>query len=115
MLTGAYAWSLIGQTSNPCIAEEEFHRISPNFNYVGDLYIRPGQRMDLLNVASDAKRIKIVKMIINNQTTSDRHSYVMVTPDPRFPDKGRTVPFPAVAGTKPHISYSNDYVTTFLS
>ena len=71
--------------------------------------------MDLLNVASDAKRVKIVKMIINHQTTSDRHKYVMVTPDPRFPGKGRSVPFPAIAGTKPHMSRSNDYVTTFLS
>ena len=115
MLTGAYAWSLIGQTSNPSITEEEVQRINKHFNYVGDNFIRPGQRLDLLNVASDAKRIKIVKMIMNHQTTSNKHSYVMVTPDPRFPGTGRSVPFPAVAGTKPHLSESDDYVTTFLS
>ena len=114
MITGTYGWSLISQTSNPCVSEVEVPRFSGNFNLVGDEVIRAGQRLDLLNVAHDARRAKIVKMILNHQTAKNRHSYVMVNPDPRFPSKGREVPFPSIAGTEPHISENNGYRTTFL-
>ena len=115
MVVGTYPFSLIGQMSNPAVAEEATPRISANFNHHSEDHIRAGQRLDLLNVASDARRAKIVEMIIKNQSSRDYHGYVLVTPDPRFPSKGHTVPFPAVAASRPHIVDDDDYRTTFLS
>ena len=113
MITGAYGWSLIGQTANPLVADSDVSRIGPGFNHMNG-HIRAGQRVDLVNAASDKHRAKIIKTILNNQTSKDHHEYVMVKPDPRFPGKNLEVPFPAIAGTRPHITDDPDYRTTIL-
>ena len=115
MLMGTYPFSLISQTSNPLVADQDALRLAPNFNFAFPPYIRAGQRVDLVNVTNDSKRVKIVKEIMKNQTGEDRHGYVMIKPDPRYPANNINVPFPAVAGTRPIITHDHRYRTTFWS
>ena len=113
MITGTYGWSLIGQTANPLVSDTEVARLNPNFSFMNQ-YVRAGQRVDLVNVASDKNRAKIIKTILQNQTSRDNHGYVMIDPDPRFPQANHAVPFPAIAGTRPHITDDPSYRTTLL-
>ena len=113
MITGTYGWSLIGQTANPLVSDCDVNRIDPSFNHSNN-HIRAGQRVDLVNASSDKNRAKIIKTILNNQTSKDHNGYVLVKPDPRFPNKNMEVPFPSIAGTRPHITDDPNYRTTML-
>ena len=75
--------------------------------------IKEGQRMDVLNIRNDVKRTKVIKMIIENQTSADKNSYVVVGDDPRF-GNDEPVPFPAAGGTRPILVDDNSYRTTFI-
>ena len=112
LLTGIYPWSCISQTANPMVAEEYHMRIGKQYTYFHE--IRRGQRMDLLNIRNDQTRALVQKMIINKQTSLNRHGYVEVHPDPRF-DNHESVPFPACGATRPILVDDIDYRTTFLS
>ena len=113
MMTGIYCWSNIGQTANPMVTEEEQPRIGKEYYFVPDKMIRKGQRMDVLNIRNDLRRAKVIKMIIANQKSSKKNSYVVVGDDPRF-GNDEPVPFPAGCGTRPILCDDNSYRTTFL-
>ena len=114
ILSGIFPWSCISQASNPHVSEEEYPRISKNYEVSGNQIIRRGQRMDILNVRNDVKRAKVQRLIINNQTSLDRHGYITLQSDPRF-DNEQTVPFPTSASSRPIITDDISYRTTFLS
>ena len=114
LLTGIFPWSCISQTANPYVTEYDHLRIGKQYTFFENWIVRQGQRVDLLNVRNDVKRAKIIKMIIESQTSSNEHGYKMVHPDPRF-DNEETVPFPTSASSRPILVNDIDYRTTFLS
>ena len=113
ILTGIFPWSCISQTANPHVTEYDHIRIGKQHRFFENWMIRRGQRNDILNVKNDVKRARIIKMIIENQTSSNEHGYKMV-PDPRF-DSGEMVPFPTSAASRPILVNDINYRTTFLS
>lgn len=114
ILTGIFQWSCISQTANPMVTETDHTRIGKKYTYFNDQVIRKGQRLDLLNIRNDVRRARVIKMIINNQTSLDRHGYIVVPSDPRF-ENGDDVPFPTSAASRPILVNDIDYRTTFLS
>ena len=114
IVTGIFQWSCISQTANPMVTEEDHTRIGKYYTYFDDHVIRKGQRLDLLNVRNDVKRAKIIKKIINSQTSLDRHGYTVLFSDPRF-DNNQEVPFPTSAASRPILVHDVNYRTTFLS
>ena len=114
MPTSTYMWSLIGQTANPMVAEKDALKIGNKYFFKDENQVRAGTRLDLLNIKDKVVRSRVIKLILENQTASKRHSYVMLDSDPRF-DNGESVPFPAVAASRPIITDDVNYRTTGLS
>ena len=89
-------------------------RIGKQYKFFENWMIRRGQRVDLLNIRNDQKRAKIIKMIIESQTSSSEHGYKLVHPDPRFGYEEH-VPFITSAASRPILCNDINYRTTFLS
>ena len=115
VMVGIYPLSCISHTANAHVSEEEYPRIGKRYTIMEDQVIRRGQRMDLLNIRNDARRAKVQKMIVDSQTSLERHGYKVVNPDPRFENNHESVPFPTFAASRPILVDDIEYRTTFLS